>query len=207
VSKLNTAPRLADADQARLLLDVTLRPVFSLLMAGPTSARQVAQYLDVDIQRAYYLLRKLERASIAEVLTEHRRKRYRVAPRWFIPYEVTRSETLHAFLADQIMPRMERFVALGVEVLQRQQPDWGAWLELGPLGSSLSIGDAAGAAHDLFTGPEPIVLNIGDIRLTRADAENLKRRLSAVIDGLEEQNSPDADEYSFALMLVRGGVG
>lgn len=207
MSSETTAPRLADTEQARLLLDVTLRPVFSLLMAGLSSAQQVAEYLDVDIQRAYYLLRKLERADIAEVVSEHRRKRYRVAPRWFIPYEVTRSDTLHAFLADQIMPRMERFVALGVEVLQRQQPDWGAWLELGPLGSNLSVGDTAGAAHDLFTGAEPIVLNIGSVRLSRANAEHLKRRLSAVIDELEEQNLPDADDYSFALMLVRGDVG
>lgn len=200
-------PRLADARQARLLLDVALRPVFSLLMTAPGSARQVAGHLNVDIQRAYYLLRKLERAGIAETVTNQPHKCYRVAPRWFIPYEVTRADTLHAFLAAQIMPRIERFVTLGVEVLQRQQPDWGAWLELGPLGSSLRMGDTAGAAHDLFTGAEPFILSIGSVRLSRVQAEVLKRRLIAVMDELEEQNSPDADEYSFALMLVRGDVG
>lgn len=203
--------RTANTQQAQLLLDVSLRPAFSLLMVAPSSARQVAQHLKVNMQRAYYLLRKLERAGIAEVREEAGHKLYRVSPRWFIPYEVTRADTLHTFLSGQIVPRMERFATLGVDLLQRQQPDWGAWLETGPLGSNLSMGDTEGKAHDLFTGTEPLILNIGSVHLTRARAEDLKRRLLAVMDDLEQQHSPGtdkySDEYSFALMLVRGDVG
>lgn len=208
VSEAAPSPtRTANAQQAQLLLDVTLRPMLSLLMAAPRSARQVAEPLKVNLQRAYYLLRKLKRAGIAEVTRDGPSRRYQVAPRWFIPYEVTRADTLQALMGDQIMPRMAQFVTLSVGVLQRQQSDWGAWLELGPLGSTLSIGDTEGAAHQLFTGAEPIILNIGNVHLTRSRAEDLKRRLLAVMDDLEEQHSPDADEYSFAVMLVRGDVG
>ncbi len=186
--------------------------LLNLLMHAPRSARQVTEHLDMDIQRAYYLLRKLERVGIAEVECEPGAggqvpKRYTVAPRWFIPYEVTRAETLNAFVEAQIMPRMERFVGLSVELLQQHQPTWGFWLETEGQATNLRMGDAKAPANALFTGDEPFLLNLGTARLSRANASELKRRLVAVLEELESMESPDADVYTVAVMLVRGNVG
>lgn len=202
---------VANAAQAALLLDVTLRPLLGFLMHAPRSAGEVAAHLDMSLQRAHYLLGKLVRAGVAEVASVEARagrpvRRYRVAPRWFIPYEVTGAETLEAFLAAQILPRMERFVQLSTHLLREHQPTWGYWLEQGPETSNLRMGDLGGTADALFTGDEPFLLNIGNNRLSRARAAELKRRLLAVLEEFSEEETAGAPEYTIGVMLVRGGV-
>lgn len=205
-------PQTTDAAQAALLLDVELRPLLGLLMQAPSTAREVAQHLDVKIQRAYYLLRKLTRSGVAQVQVERETgrqtlRRYAVAPRWFIPYEITRAETLNAFLAGQILPRIERFVDHSVRLIQTQQPNWGYWLERAEQSSNLRLGGPDGSAQGLFGGDEPFLLNLGMAHLTRADATELKRRLLAVMAEFGERETPEADAYTVGLLLVRGEVG
>lgn len=210
------APQTANAEQAALLLDVALRPLLGLLMQTPSTAREVAEHLNVKTQRAYYLLRKLASAGVAQVSVERGSggqvcKQYAVSPRWFIPYEVTRAETLEAFLAGQILPRMERFVDHSVRLIQTQQPNWGYWLERSERSSNLRMGGPDGSAHTPFEGEEPFLLNLGTAHLTRAGAAELERRLRAVLAECEELEvpleAPKADAYTIGLLLVRGEVG
>ena len=203
------APRVADSTQAALLLDVGLRPLLSLLMRSPHTASEAAAGLAVNLQRAHYLLGKLERAEVVEVRPRAGRavKRYGVPPRGFIPYEVTGAETLEAFLAAQILPRVERLTRLGVQLLHENGDCWGYWLEQGEVSSTLRMGDPDGAAEALFGGDEPFLLNIGGIRLTREQASDLKRRLLAVVEEFQIQDTPEAPLHTVALMLARGDVG
>lgn len=205
------APRTANAVQAGLLLDVSLRPLLSVLMQAPCTAREVSVQLDVNMQRAYYLLRKLAMAGVADVMTARESgqvvKRYGVAPQWFIPYEITQAETLHDFLAGQILPRMARFVHNSVDLLQQHQTSWGYWLERGEVATNLRMGGPDGAAHALFAGDEPFLLNIGTAHLTRAGAVELKRRLLAVLAECEQLEAPEATTYTISMLLGRGGVG
>ncbi|WP_216323732.1 winged helix-turn-helix domain-containing protein [Deinococcus aestuarii] len=204
--------RVANGVQAALLLDVGLRPLLDLLIRSPRSVGEVASELRLKVQRAHYLVGKLERAGVAEVVevcprTGRPVKRYAVPPRWFIPYEATGAETLEAFLDGQILPRVERFTHLGVGLLRELDDCWGFWLEQGEEGSNLSMGTPTRKGYELFGGDEPFLLNIGGLRLTREQAGEFKRRLLAVMEEFQTQDDPDAPTHTVALMLVRGDVG
>lgn len=203
--------RTANAQQAALLLDVKLHPLLSDLMRGERSASEVAAHLGVSLQRAHYLLGKLVKVGIAEVTCEQRRagravKRYRMAGRWFIPYEVTGAETSEEFASAQLMPRLETLIGYSADVLRERSPHWGFWLEGSVENTSLLIGNEHRPAHELFSGDEPFVLNIGHMHLSRESASELKRRLRAVLKDFETEETPGAPEYTLALMLVRGAV-
>lgn len=206
------AARVANAGQAALLLDVALRPLLDLLMRAPHPAGEVATKLGVNIQRAHYLIGKLERAGVAEVAEVRPRsgrgvKCYRVPPRWFVPYEVTGAETLEAFMGAQILPRVEQLTHLGVDHLRDFGDDWGFWLEQGQERGTLSMGTSNGTGNELFGGNEPFLLNIVGLHLTREGASEFGRRLTAVLEEFQAQHSPSAPTYTVALMLVRGDVG
>ena len=189
-----------------------LRPLLSLLMHAPRSASEVAEALGTGVKRAHYLLTRLETAGVAQVVAWERRRgrpirRYEVAPRWFIPYEVTGAETLEAFMGGQILPRMSRFVALSSARLLDYAPSWGYWLERGEEASSLRMGDREGSAEPLFHGEEPFLLNIGSAHLSREQAAELKRRLVAVVEEFGALERPRGQTYTLGLLLVRGDVG
>lgn len=201
----------ANTEQAALLLDVSLRPLLDFLMDAERSASETAAHLSVSLQRAHYLLGKLERVGIAVIGRTDARagraiKRYRMAGRWFIPYEVAGAETLEAFASDQLMPRFETLIGHSVRVLRERSPHWGFWLESNAENVHLLIGDEHGPAHELLFGDEPFFLNIGHLHLSRDRANELKRRLWAVLEDFEAEERPGAPEYTIALMLVRGAV-
>ena len=126
-----------------------------------------------------------------------------MAGRWFIPYEVTGADTLEAFVASQIMPRMERFVKLGVRQIGDTYAAWGYWLG----GGSLNMGDPEGKARELFEGDEPFLLNIGALNLRREHASELKRRLLALVEEFAEHHDTQEPAYTLGLLLARGDVG
>lgn len=203
--------RVAEARQAALLLDFSLRPLLSLLMKAPHSVSELAAALDLSVQRAHYLIGKLSAAGIADLDSLQPRagravKRYRVAARWFIPFEVTGAETLHAFLAAQILPRMERFVELGLRQVGDTYSHWGFWLEQQGVSSNLHMGDPSGAATELFEGDEPFLLNIGTAHLTREQASTFKRRLLQLLGEFDLPVQDGAVPYSVGLLLARGEV-
>lgn len=204
--------RTASAEQAALLLDLESRPLLALLMNTPSTAGEVAAHLGLDLGRAHYRLTRLVRAGVAEVtmaeVTQEARagralKRYRVAGRWFVPFEVTGAETLEAFVASQIMPRMERFVRLGVCQIGDTYADWGYWLD----GNTLNMGDPNGRARELFEGDEPFLLNIGAMNLRREHVSELKQRLLALIEEFAVYHDGQEPAYTFGLLLARGDVG
>lgn len=204
--------RVADARQAALLLDVSLRPLIGLLMKAPHSASELARSLDLSVQRTHYLIGKLTAAGVADVDSLQPRagramKRYRVAARWFIPFEVTGAETLHAFLAAQIMPRMEAFLALSLQQIGDTYSHWGYWMQHDGGSGSLNLGDPAGTARALFEGDEPFLLNIGTAHLTRLQASVFKRRLIELLAEFDLPPQEDAAPYSVGLLLVRGEIG
>ena len=204
--------RVADAQQAALLLDFSLRPLIGLLMTAPHSVSNLAAALNLSVQRAHYLIGKLSAAGIAEVDSLQPRagravKRYRVATRWFISFEVTGAETLHDFLAAQILPRMERFVELGLRQVGDAYSHWGFWLEQQGASSDLSMGDPSGAATELFEGDEPFLLHIGTAYLTREQASAFKRRLLELLAEFDVPTPEGTSPYSVGFLLARGEVG
>lgn len=206
-----TAHQVATPPQADLLLVPEFRPLLNFLMQEARSASDVARQLGVPLSRASYLLGKLQRGGVAFVERVEARagrpvKRYRVLPRWFIPYEVTAAETLEAFSLAQIGPRMERIAAFAAHQLREHQPVWGLWLSQGETHSNLEIGDARGPARALFAGDEPLMLTIANLRLAAPQARELKRRMLALLEDCAAWETPDAPEYTVSLMLVRGSV-
>ncbi|WP_407539808.1 helix-turn-helix domain-containing protein [Deinococcus radiomollis] len=213
--------RTASAEQARLLLDVELRPLLALLMNTPSTASEVAARLGLDIGRAHYRLTRLVRAGVAEVMIAAETtaeagqaaragralKHYRVAGRWFIPYEVTGADTLEAFMGSQIMPRVEGFVRLSVEQIGPAFGQWGYWHEQDGTSSTLRLGDPDGFSRELFEGDEPFLFNIGALNLRREHASELKRRLLALVEEFAEHHDTQEPAYTLGLLLARGDVG
>ena len=218
--------RIASAEQAALLLALESRPLLALLMSMPSTAGEVAAHLGLDLGRAHYRLTRLARAGVAEVTTAgmtpaemtpaegaaevtrevrpgRALKRYRVADRWFIPFEVTGADTLEAFVGSQIMPRMERFVQLSVRQIGDTYAAWGYWLD----GNTLNMGDPNGRARELFEGDEPFLLNIGAMNLRREHASELKRRLLSLVEEFAAHHDVREPAYTFGLLLARGDVG
>jgi hypothetical protein len=203
--------QVATAGQAALLLRPDLRPLLQLLMRRACSAGDVAQELGVPLARASYLLGTLQREGVAFVERTDPRagrpvKRYRAAPRWFVPYEVTSSETLEGFWLTQLGPRMDALAALAARQLQEDRPVWGFWLSQGEVHSNLEIGDGQGPARDLFASDEPLMLTITALRLPEPQARLLKRRLLAVLKEAASWEAEKAPTYTLSLLLVRGGV-
>ncbi|WP_310584952.1 ArsR family transcriptional regulator [Deinococcus sp.] len=203
------AARVADSQQARLLLDVSLRPLISVLMGRSRSASEVARELGLSVQRAHYLLGKLMTAGIAELDSIQPRagravRRYRVGPRWFVPFEATGAETLHAFLAAQIMPRMELFVKLSLRQIGDVYSHWGFWLEHSEGSGSLNLGDPTGRARELFEGDEPFLFNLGSMHLSSRNATALKRRLLAVLEEFETLEDAGGTAYALGLLFAEG---
>jgi hypothetical protein len=177
--------RVANSTQAGLLLDLELRPVTTALMQRPHSAAELGRALKINVQRAHYLLSKLIAADIARLDSVQPRagrsvKRYRMVPRWFVPFEVTESETLEAFLAAQILPRIERVVNLSVQQIGATFETWGYWIEQEGEGSNLRMGDASAFKHRL-------------------------NALLAEFAALEDRQQHPA--YTVCVQLVRGVVG
>lgn len=201
--------RIATAEQAKLLLDEQLRPTFVLLLEQPRSATELAEALGVDLNRAYYLLRKLERADIVQVISHTPRtgrplKRYAVPPRWFVPFDVTGAETLEAFVHAQTQPIMQSMTKLALTRFQAylgERP--GFWLE----GESLWIGDednmlvipAAQAA-------EPILFQFGGLNLSDEHALELGRRFQALFKEFEALHDETQPGYRTGVILLRGEV-
>ena len=205
------AARVADSQQAALLLDVSLRRVVTLLMKRAYGTAELARELDLSLQRAHYLIGKLHAAGVADLDSVQPRsgravRRYRVAARWFVPFEVTGSETLDAFLAGQILPRMQLFVGLTTQQIEATYTHWGFWLEQEGESSNLRMGDPQGAALALFEGDEPFMLNIGTMWLSAEHASRLKRRLLEVLDEFAELHDPNQPPYTIGMQLARGEV-
>ncbi|GAA5513947.1 hypothetical protein Dcar01_02696 [Deinococcus carri] len=206
-----TAHHVATSQQAALLLHPEFRPLLQYLMQDARSATEVAHRLQLPLPRASYLLLKLQRAGVAVVERVDPRagrpiQRYRVAPRWFIPYDVTAAETLDAFWWGQIRPRMAQIATLAARQAQDYAPVWGLWLSQGETDSNLEIGDEAGPARDVFAGDEPLMLTIAGLRLNEAQARLLKRQLLNLLEEAARWETPNAPEYTLSLLLVRGGV-
>ena len=205
------AARVADARQAALLLDVELRRVVLPMMQRACSATELARELGLGVQRAHYLIGRLQAGGVAELLSVQPRagrpiKRYRVAPRWFVPFEVTGADTLEAVLEAQILPRMQRLVGLSVQQIAAEFGEWGYWLEQEGASSNLRMGDANGAARALFEGDEPFLLNIGTVWLSSEHATQLKHRLLSVMNEFSDFHDPAQPPYTIGLQLARGEV-
>ena len=207
------AARIADARQAALLLDVELRMMIVPLMKRACSAAELSRELGVGLQRAHYLLGKLHTVGVAELDSVQPRagravKRYRISARWFVPFGVTGADTLGTFLEAQLLPRMQQFLSLSVRQLEAGGDGaWGYWLEQHGESSSLRIGNAQGAALELFAGDEPLLLNLGTLHLRPEQASALKRRLLAVMEEFEPLHDPRQPPYTVGLLLARGEVG
>ena len=203
------AARVADPQQARLLLDVSLRLLIGVLMGRSFSASEVARKLSLSGQRAHDLLGKLMTTGIAELDSIQPRvgrfiRRYWVSPRWFVPFEATGAEMLDAFLAAQIMPRMELFVKLSVRQIRDVYSHWGFWLEHSEGSGSLNLGDPAGRARELFEGDEPFLSNLGSMHLSSQNATALKRRLLAVLEEFQALEDVGGTHCALGLLFAKG---
>ncbi|MBZ9751370.1 winged helix-turn-helix domain-containing protein [Deinococcus sp. HMF7604] len=202
---------VATAAQAALLIRPDLRPLLQLLMQGARSAAEVARELGMPLARASYLLGQLQRAGVAGIERVDARagrpiKRYRVAPRWFIPYGVTAAATLDDLWLGQLAPRMAQLATLAARQTQSYAPVWGLWLSQGDTDSNLELGDETGPAHALFAGDEPLMLTIATLRLGDEQARRLKGRMLALLKEAAEWETPGAAPHTLSLLLVRGAV-
>lgn len=204
-----TQAQIANNKQAQLLLDVELQPLLNLLMSQPQTISELAKKLDLKLNKIHYLIGKLERIDVVQVQREEARagraiKYYKVAQKWFIPFESTEEDSLELFGYMQIIPRMKQLIDHAVCILRKHNGQLGYWKH----GQNLMIGDKHGPFEELFTGEEPFFINLSLVQLSDAKARELKGRM---IDLVKEycqpvQENSEYPMYTFGLMLVEGDL-
>lgn len=205
-----TAHRVANGVQARVLLDVSLRPLLNMLMERPCTVSEAAQALGLPLGRAHYLITKLLKADVAVVASTQPRagravKRYAVAEQWFIPFAVTGEDTLDAFINMQIVPRVIDMTRLMLRAaLERLDGPPGYWLAQ----NYLTFSDEADPLKlwELLSSDEPLLLNFGRFQLAPEQARRFKRRLVELMNEFEQFESASDTPYSFGFLLVKGMV-
>lgn len=197
---------IANAEQTKLLLDIELRPLMMLLMSKPSTMSEIADQLNLKLNRAHYLIGKLERANIAQIDRKEARagraiKYYYMAKDWFIPFEKTKEDSLESFVYMQIIPRMRQLIDHAVRVIRRHNSEQlGYWLN----GQNLSVGDRHGSFENLFMGEEPFFINFSPVRLSDAKARELKGRIMDIVKEYCQLESSEYPTYTLGLMLVEG---
>lgn len=199
-------PRIADAQQARLLLDPAILTLVHALMREALSAAETAEKLGLSLRRACTLLGKLHRAGIAEVVQERPRagravKVYAVYPLWRVPFEFTQAASLEELMWQDLGHYHRRLNSLLAQQMEAHSPTWDFWLSPGRLYPAPQDG-----SPDLFGSPEPIHCMIGGLMLRDEDAREFKRRLLALQYEYEDISitRPGPVAYALSLTLTRG---
>lgn len=197
---------IANAEQTKFLLDIELWPLLMLLMSKPSTMSEIADQLDLKLNRVHYLIGKLERAKIAQIDREEARagrsmKYYYIDEGWFIPFENTKEDSLESFICMQTIPRMKYLISNATHVIKRHNNEGlGYWID----GQTLSVGDSHGPFQELFMGEEPFFISFRSVKLNDAKARELKGRIMDIVKEYCQFESSEYPTYTLGLMLVEG---
>lgn len=196
-------------DAAEALLDRTMLAYLAPFVAEQRTAAEAARELGVATNSLLYPIRRLEMLGLLELVEVRARKGrpmnvYRAAAEvFFVPFEVSRSETLETYLLDAARAANELVTRGVARVLHDLEPGLGVRVSLG-LDGRLASRLAASAVRDLEPSDEVVLLDFvhPNLRLSFEQARALQAELTALLGRYSAMGGPDRYGVRLALCLL-----
>jgi len=180
---------IENANVAEFLLDYSTQKMLHPFIGKEESVANAARILDLSISALLYRVQRLQEWGILTLVREEKRagrpiKLYQTTTeRFFIPFGVTRSETLEKFLVES-KQQLETILTKNIAaVLQRTDLDFGMWIfkdEVGVICTQMAT--ASDTILD-FSQMQPAILDFyyPHLSLNQEDAKALQEELSGLI--------------------------
>lgn len=200
------ARALTESRSARLL-----KPFFK----DETALSDAAQTLNIKLPNLHYHVDRFVKFGLLEITGVKPRngrpvKLYRTTARaFFVPFEVTPSETLERLLGELTAGETRRFHREIARALQNISPTWGLYMALSESDSvSFSLTpDAEGNTRpffDVLFGPEApaIISTEGTLYLDFGTAKAFQKELLELSQRYSQQQKPEGKSYAYRLGLT-----
>ncbi|GHF41760.1 hypothetical protein HNQ07_001430 [Deinococcus metalli] len=208
-----TWQRVTDPASVKLFLDSAMMGTLEHLMLGEHSASSLARTLHAPLNAVHHRVRRLVAAGLAaETRTEPRRGRpiryYRAtSDAYLVPYDATPLTSVEDLVGLHETGFARRFLSAVVaagRTLVVNERDIG--LRVFRDGSTVSVDITPRAGEftlDEFLAPDSpvLLLNWGELRLTREDAKAMQRELHTLHARYAARSGPE--RYLFRLGLTR----
>ena len=205
-----TRPEVADALTGFRTVEL-LEP----FMKRELSLNEAAKELRVKLPVLLYHVNKFLKLGLLEVARTEARagrpiKHYRsTASTFFVPYQLTSSETLAQLLAELIAPTEKQFHREAARTLQTLDPDWGLNISvhsdegvtyaLAPQTANY-IPEAVGRM--LALDNPALLVNDGTLELDFETAKALQRELADLLGRYKQKQKPGSQHYAYRFGLT-----
>lgn len=205
-----TPARTATAQQAALLLDPALDPLFSALAKTGeegTGAADLARRSGAPLSTTHARLARLLAAGVVESTGERARcgrsvRLYRLPLPWHIPFEVTPAATLRELLGGGFERRLRSHLDVLAGRMGVLGERWSLTLDRSD-DRELQHVFGHGASGGRPLPPEPLLASGADLRLTPARAGELQRRLWELLEEYAHaQDGGDQPSWNVTVLLT-----
>lgn len=202
--------RTATAQQAALLLDPVLDPLFSALAKTGeegAGAAELARRSGTPLSTTHARLARLLSAGVVERTGERARsgrpvRLYRLPLPWHIPFEVTPAATLRELLGGGFERRLRSHLDVLAGRMGVLGERWSLTLDRSDDRELQHVfGHGAGGGRPL--PPEPLLASGTDLRLTPTRAGELQRQLWALLEEYAHAQDPsEAPTWNVTVLLT-----
>ena len=204
---------ITDETAARILTDTDSVRRLEPFMKRSVTLSEAAEELGLKLSHLLYHVNRFIKLGLLKVTHEQKRggravKLYRTtAEVFFVPFQVTPSETLERLLYDLSTPQEKLFHREAARVLQRQSPDWGLAVSYDADGVRIALTPHADGHVDTasaFFSPdaEALFATDGTLKLDFSTAKAFQKDLYNLYKSYNEKQHPKGQTYALRLGLT-----
>ena len=204
---------VTDETAARILTSTDSVRRLEPFMKRDTTLSEAAKELGLKLPHLLYHVNRFVDLGLLEVVREQKRGGRAVkfygatAKTFFVPFQVTPSETLERLLYDLSTPQEKLFHREAARVLQRQSPTWGLAVSYDDGGVRIALTphkDGRVETASAFLSPEAEALFAidGTLTLEFQTAKALQKDLFELYKTYAEKQHPKGQTYAIRLGLT-----
>ncbi len=204
---------ITDETAARMLTNTDSVRRLEPFMKRDVTLSEAAAELGLKLPHLLYQVNRFAELGLLEVVREQKRggravKVYRAtAEVFFVPFQVTPSETLERLLYDLSTPQEKLFHREAARVLQHQSPVWGLAVSCDDGGVRIALTPHTDGRVDTasaFFSPdaEALFATDGSLTLTFQTAKALQKDLYELYKRYSEKQNPKGQTYAVRLGLT-----
>lgn len=204
---------ITDETAARLLTNTDSARRLEPFMKREVTSSEAAKELGLKLPQLLYHVNRLIKLGLLEVVREQKRggravKFYRAtADTFFVPFQVTPSETLERLLYDLSTPQEKLFHRESARVLQKQSPIWGLAVSCDADGIRISLTphkDGHVETASTFFSPDAEALFATDstLMLEFQTAKAMQKDLYELYKSYAKKQNPKGQAYAVRLGLT-----
>lgn len=200
---------------ARALTDLKTTQLLEPFMKRELSLSEAARELELTLPSLLYHVNRFTKFGLLEVACVERRKgrpikRYRASAKtFFVPYDLTPSETLAHLLQNLMAPGERRFHREAANTLQARSPNWGLNISC-PTGEGIDYALASQATDfvpdmvdSVLKADVPaLFISDGTLELDFATAKALQKELVDLFNRYRQKQQPGSQHYAYRLGLT-----